>query len=374
MTIALHLMEPWLIEYQHARYNLGESGVTNMTVAELLACCGASLDALGPLSLANGDTTGARALRELIAGFYPGVTPEQILVTTGTSEAIFLYFAVRRRPGDNVVVPFPAFQTLYEVPRYLGYEVRLARLRRERQFRPDLDELVGLIDDHTRVVVLNNPHNPTGIVWTPDEIRIVRAAAARHGAEVLADEHYRFLPYSDESELLPSLCDGAPGTAGVGSMIKCFGCVGLRIGWLIGDAALLAACRDFKDYTTHTVCSITEHLAAVALRGWRDIVPRYRHWVRDNAAQLGAFVAHHGDVFGWVPAQAGAVAFPWLRDGSIEAARFSRALVDQTEVFLLPGETFEIPGHLRLGLGVSPADFAEALRRLGAFVERRGWT
>jgi aspartate/methionine/tyrosine aminotransferase len=367
-------MEPWLIEYQHARYNLGESGVTNMTVAELLARCGASLEALGPLSLANADTMGGRPLREVIAGFYPGVPADQVLVTTGTSEAIFLYFAVRRRAGANVVVPFPAFQTLYEVPRYLGYEVRLARLRREQQFRPDLDELVSLIDDQTRVVVLNNPHNPTGIVWTPEEIGTVRAAAARHGAEILADEHYRFLPYTDDTELLPSLCDGAAGTAGVGSMIKCFGCVGLRIGWLIGDAALLAACRDFKDYTTHTVCSVTEHLATVALRGWRQIVPSYRRWVRTNAETFGAFVRDHAELLGWAPAQAGAVAFPWLRDGSIETARFCRSLVDQTEVFLLPGEAFENPGHFRLGLGVSPEDFSEAMHRLGDFVQRRGWT
>lgn len=373
MAISLHLMEPWLIEHQLARYNLGESGVTNMTVSELLERCGASLAELGSLSLANADTRGGRPLREAIAGFYPGITPDQVLVTTGTSEAIFLYFAVRHRPGANVVVPVPAFQTLHEVPRYLGYEVRLPRLRRERQLRADLDELLGMIDDRTRVVVLNNPQNPTGIVWTPEEIRAVRAAAARHGAELLADEHYRFLPYTEEAELLPSLCDGSAGTAGVGSMIKCFGCVGLRIGWLIGDPALLAACRDFKDYTTHTVCAVNEHLATVALREWRRIVPAYRRWVRTNAEAFGTFVRDHAEHLDWVPAQAGAVAFPWLRDGSIDSARFCRALVEQTEVVLLPGETFEVPGHFRLGLGVSPDDFSEALRRLGAFLQRRGW-
>jgi aspartate/methionine/tyrosine aminotransferase len=95
--------------------------------------------------------------------------------------------------------------------------------------------------------------------------------------------------------------------------------------------------------------------------------------VRTNAEAFGAFARDHAEHLGWVPAQAGAVAFPWLRDGSIESARFCRALVEQTEVCLLPGETFEVPGHFRLGLGVSPEDFSEALRRLGAFLHRRGW-
>jgi aspartate/methionine/tyrosine aminotransferase len=371
MKIALHEMEPWLIEFQRARFNLAESGVLNRTVGELLARAGTPLDALGSLSLENMDTRGSASLRDAVAGLYPGASADSVLITTGTSEALFLYFHHRFRPGANVVVPVPAFQSLHEVPRYLGYEVRTLALDRARGFRPDLDALAAMVDGDTRCVVVNNPHNPTGVVFTDGELREIRRIADRVGAEVLADEHYRFFPY-DDAELLPSLYEEGGPVIAVGSMIKCFGCVGLRVGWLLGPRSLLAELRDLKDYTTHTVCSVSEFIAERALRGWAAIVPEYRRWILANAAAFAALVRRHEDVLGWVPAQGGVVCFPWFRDGR-DTQAFARGLVERTGVFVLPGgASFDMGSHFRLGFGVPPEDFGRAMDSLSGFLAEPG--
>lgn len=370
MNIALHEMEPWLIRYQDAPFNLGESGVLDQTVGELLAAAGADPRALLALSLCNGDTRGSPELRQAISALYPGSDPDRVLVTTGTSEALFMYFHARFRPGANVVVPLPAFQTLYEVPRYLGYEVRLLPLRREDRFRPDLDRLASLVDDRTAAIVVNNPHNPTGVLYTRDELRGILELAERHGTEVLADEHYRFLPFGGEPPIA-SLYGESPRVIGVGSMIKCTGCVGLRVGWIVGPAPMLRALRDFKDYTTHTLCSLNDFVARAVLSSWRPIVDRYRGWIAANVARFGALVEARPDRLGWIAPEAGVVAFPSLAGEARATDGFARALVEETGVFVLPGEVFEVPGHFRIGFGLPPDTFATAMERLAGFLDRR---
>ena len=370
MRIALHLMEPWLIQHQNAPYNLAESGVVDQTVGELLQKTGASDTELLRLSLKNIDTYGSLELRRAIARLYDDVDPDSILVTTGTSEAIFIYYQIRYEKGANVVVPFPAFQSLYEIPRYLGYEVRFLRLRPEDGFRPNLEELAALVDDRTKVIVLNNPHNPTGILFSDEEVRAILKIANRHGAEVLADEHYRFMPY-DERTLIPSLYNMSQNVVAVGSMIKCFGCVGLRAGWLIGPRELIESSRDFKDYTTHTLCSVTDYLARAALSGWRAIVPEYKGWILDNVSEFRSFLSEHRGFIDWVEPEAGIVAFPFFTDGSVNSKEFTDGLVKSKGVSLLPGEAFEMPGHFRLGLGVPPRVFGDAMRRLSDHIASR---
>jgi aspartate/methionine/tyrosine aminotransferase len=372
MKIALHLMEPWLIQHQDAPYNLAESGVLDQTVGELLEKTGGSAEELLQLSFKNIDTFGSLQLRKAVAALYDDVDSDCVLVTTGTSEAIFIYYHIRYEKGANVIVPFPAFQTLYEVPQYLGYEVRFLRLRAEDNFRPNLDELARLVDDKTRVIVLNNPHNPTGIVFSEEEIQAVVKLAAQHGAEILADEHYRFMPY-DDVELLPSLYNRSRNVVAVGSMIKCFGCVGLRVGWIISSREMIAAARDFKDYTTHTLCSVNDYLASMALLSWRKIVPEYRGWILKNVSEFRNFASSQRGFISWVEPQAGIVAFPFFTDRSVDVKRFSDALVAKMSVSVLPGDAFEMPGHFRLGLGVPPDRFSAAMNRLSDFISARAW-
>ncbi|MCW5212602.1 aminotransferase class I/II-fold pyridoxal phosphate-dependent enzyme [Desulfobulbus sp. TB] len=369
MNIPTHAMEPWLIAHQHVPYNLGESGVTDQTVGEMLQNLNIHPNALLPLSLENNDTRGSQTLREAIAAIYPTATPETILVTTGSSEALWLYFHIRYTPGDNVVCPVPAFQSLYTLPEYLGYELRTLPLNRENGFRPDIEMIRQLVDDRTKTIILNNPHNPTGILLTEEEINQIIEIAEHVGAEILADEHYRFLPY-DDTELIPSLYGRSSSVIATGSMIKCLGCVGLRVGWLIGPTELLEACRDLKDYTTHTICSINDFLAAKLLQQWPALIPRYKSWIIQNIASFEACIKKHPEWLGWIRPEAGIVGFPFLQARGVSSEYFAQELVKNEGVFLLPGESFDCPGYFRIGLGVEPNRFAEAMEKLDRHIRR----
>ena len=368
MKLALHLMEPWLIKNQDVPYNLGESGMVDMTLKELLDVTGDSHEELLKLSFKNIDTRGTLALRETIASFYNDIDPDMILLTTGTSEALFIYYSIRLEPNANVVVPFPAFQTLYEVPRYIGFDVRLLPLRRENNFIPDLNELRGLVDENTKIIVLNTPHNPTGQIYSDEIISGFMEIAKENNTEILADEHYRFINYADK-EIIPSLYGLSSKVVAAGSMIKCFGCVGLRVGWIIGPKEFIDDARDFKDYTTHTLCSINDYLANTSLVNWEKIIPRHRNWVLENIARFRKLVDKHSDFLGWIEPQGGLVAFPYFKDTSIKGEAFLSKLVEKRGVSMLPGEAFETPGYFRIGFGVTPEVFDEAMNNLSGFIE-----
>ncbi len=372
MEIALHEIEPWLIKYQFARFNLAESGVANLTVGGLMDRAGVTDAMLRAVPFDNADTRGSPALRKQVADLHPGAQVENVLVTTGTSEALWLYFAVRFTPGSNVVAVAPSFQSLIDTPRYQGFEVRVVELDRARNFELEVDEVIRKIDDATRVVVLNTPQNPTGQVLDANRLIPLFERAREVGAHVLVDEHYRFVPLSGDESLLPTLYGSHPSVIAVGSMIKCFGCVGLRVGWLVGPPPLLDSCRNMKDYTTHTVCSLNDLLAERALASWRTIMPPFLAWARENAAAFTEFVKENSDWLAWVPAQGGLVCFPWLTNTRRASMEYAVRLVEETEVFLLPGETFGRPGHFRLGFGVQPASFRIALDRWASFHKRFG--
>jgi len=365
--VAPALLETWLSEYEHSPYNLGESSVDNYTLGELLELTNTT-DQLHQISLANNDTRGSLLLRESIADIYENVNPKNILLTAGTTEAIFIYFHIRYKPKANVVVPVPDFHVLHQVPEMLGYEVRKIPLRLENGFHLDLDELKKQVDNNTRVIVLNTPHNPTGVVYTEEEIQTLIDLAEKYNIDILADEHYRFLSHQ-HSDILPSLYDRSPYVVALGSIGKCFGCIGLRTGWIIASEDIIEACHYFKDYTTHTVSGINDFITAHALINRDKILPRYRETIANNLSQLEQFIEQQKGRIDWVKPDAGTTAYPYFTEENFDVLSFSKKLVEQKGVLLLPGDAFDMPQHFRIALGVHPDYFQQALLRFRSLLE-----
>ncbi len=200
---------------------------------------------------------------------------------------------------------------------------------------------------------MNFPHNPTGYLPSGSELNAIIEIARRRGLHVFSDEMYRLLEY-DAGARLPSVADIYERGISLSGLSKSFALPGLRIGWLTTqDSDLLAHCIAFHDYTTICNSAPAEILGIMALRAQERIIARNLAIIRDNRAEMAQFCTRYGDLFTWLPPQAGSVAFPQLR-GDQDAGRFCRDVLAAKDVMILPGEVFEHAGnHFRVGLGRS---------------------
>ncbi|HPJ19675.1 MAG TPA: aminotransferase class I/II-fold pyridoxal phosphate-dependent enzyme, partial [Actinomycetota bacterium] len=159
-------VEMWMNEYEtRCAYNLAETCVESLTVAQLLDIAGARevfSDDLLSMHLTYGAIEGSQRLRTAIAALYSRQGPADVLVTHGAIGANALVHQALVEPGDRVVALVPTYQQHYSIPASIGADVRLLRLREENGFLPDLDELRALVGTHAKLIAFSNPDNPTG--------------------------------------------------------------------------------------------------------------------------------------------------------------------------------------------------------------------
>lgn len=357
-------LERYFAQYEFAvRHQLSASDVEPMTMAEVLALADPDArDRWERLSLGYTETAGLPALREEIANTYELLTEDHVLVVAGAEEGIFLAMAATLAPGQHAVVVTPAYQSLHAIARALGASVTMVPLRHDTGWVLDPLEVERAITRHTRVVVINFPHNPTGAHIPRDVLdRIVRVVEEA-GALLLSDEVYRGLEY-DPRDTLPCAADLSERAISLGVMSKSFAMPGVRIGWVAArDVKWLQRVATLRDYTTICNSAPSEVLSLMALRARDAVLARSREIVATNVAHATAAFAHWGQWLEWVPPRAGSVAFPrLLRTGS---EQLSRRLADQQSVLLMPGTVFGADqAHFRLGLG--RRDFPVALERFG---------
>ncbi len=371
MRLAEFALERFFARWEFtAELMLGSSDVEGWPMADLLALADDATRARWEgLRLGYTESPGDPELRAEIASLYDHVTADDVLVFAGAEEAIFALHNVALEPGDHAVVVWPAYQSLAEVARAAGAGVSPLPLHEETGWRLDPDELARLIRPATRMIVLNEPHSPTGALSDRATFDRVVALAAERGARLVVDEVYRFLEL-DPACRLPAAADVSETAVSIGVMSKSFGLAGLRIGWIATrDRELLRRLAAFKDYTTICASAPSEILALIALRARDRVLARSREIVAPNLALLDAFFERQAGRFAWVRPRGGTVAFPRLV-APVPIDAFAADLVQNAGVLILPGTLFgDERNHFRIGFG--RPSLPEALARFETFAERR---
>ena len=372
MRLADFALERYFARWEFAvKHVLGASDVEGWSMAELLELADDETRSMWDgLQLGYTESTGHPLLRREIAALYDSVEADDVLVFAGAEEAIFCLFSTSLQEGNHVIVTWPGYQSLYEIARASGAQVSLHALREEDGWSLDVDRLVRSFRPETRMVVVNAPHNPTGMLPTEGEWSRLASECAAAGIRLVADEVYRFLEH-DGDATLPAGADLDERAVSIGVMSKSFAMAGLRIGWLATrDRAVLDRCARMKDYTTICSSAPSEVLALIGLRARERVLARSRSIVASNLAVLDDFFARRADAFTWVRPRGGSTGFPRLvanGPAGPSADAFAARLVEATGVLLLPSSTFGSgDSHFRIGLGRT--DLPAAVAALDSFV------
>ena len=372
MNLAPFRLERFFARHEFtARYLLSASDCETCSLQELLET--APADTLGlwnGLRLGYTESQGHPLLRAEAARFYASISPDEILIAV-PEEGIFILMHALLQPGDHAVVITPAYQSLYDVAAGTGCEVTRMMLRAgEARWHLDLEELERRLNERTRLLVVNFPHNPTGYMPGMAEFDALVGLARERGLYLFSDEMYRLLEH-DPRRRLPPMCDVYEKGVSLAGLSKSFGLPGLRVGWLATrDRTLLERCMGLKDYTTICASAPSEILAIIALRRRAEILARNRAIVARNLAAARSFFTKYNALFRWLEPQGGPVAFP-LWTGPMPVEEFGRRVLEEQEVMIAHGDLFEYPGgNFRIGMG--RRDFEVALGRVETFVKHCG--
>jgi aspartate/methionine/tyrosine aminotransferase len=302
------------------------------------------------------------------------VEPAQVLVTNGGKHAIYGAFATITDPGDEVLLPAPYWTTYPEAIRLAG-GVPVEVLADETQgYKVTVEQLEAARTERTTALLFNSPSNPTGAVYTAEEIRAIGAWALEHDLWVVADEIYEHLVYDGlETGSMPVLVpELAERCIVVNGVAKTYAMTGWRVGWLIAPTDVVKAATNLQSHATSNVSNVAQRAALAAVSGdlaaveeMKTAFDRRRRTIVSMLNEIDGIVC---------PMPEGAFyAYPSVQallgkeyDGRTvtSSADLAELILDRAEVAVVPGEAFGSPGYLRLSYALGDDDLVEGITRL----------
>jgi aspartate/methionine/tyrosine aminotransferase len=368
MRIETFRMERMQCVYEkEVDYDLSESGVTPLSVSELLD--GQPADRLLSTRLAYPRSDGSRELREGIASWYPGATAENVTVVNGGAEANHAVLWTLLEPGRNAAILVPNYMQAWGLARHWAQAATfpLRHDRKAGRWALDVGRLRRAVTKKTSVVLVTNPNNPTGAVFTPDEMDEVVSAARRVGAWLVADEIYRGAELSGETT--PTFWGRYERTIVTSGLSKAFGLPGLRTGWVVAPKKAIAEIWRRHDYLTLTPGMLSDALATIAVAPVRreELLARTRTILRRQLPILEGWIGERRHIFDWIPPRAGAIAFTPYRL-RISPTALALRIREEQSVLVVPGDMLGGGRALRLGFGYDVEKLRRGLERVDRVV------
>ena len=314
------------------------------------------------VDLAGESPDGYPPLLEAIAGRH-GVTPDRVATAGGCSGANFFACAALLEPGDEVLVETPNYDPLPAAARLLGASVRTFERRFEDGYELDVGAIDAALTPKTRLVLVSNPHNPSGTVARAENLRALGELAAARGVHVLVDEVYRDVVLEGRPVPAAAL---APTFISSSSLTKAYGLASLRCGWTLASEELTRRIRRVRDLVDVWAPIPSDRLAVVAFQNLDALAARARAIVEANLTAVRAWLAERSELECVEPRAT--LAFPRLR-GVAEADAFVSGLFARTGTAVAPGRFFERPAHFRIAFGGPPDRVAAGLASISAYLD-----
>jgi aspartate aminotransferase len=302
------------------------------------------------------------------------VTAAQVVVTNGGKQSVYQAFATVVDAGDEVLVPSPYWTTYPEVIKLAGGVMVEVFAGADQGYKVTVDQLEAATTDRTKVLLMVSPSNPTGAVYTPEEVRAIGEWAEARGLWVITDEIYQNLSYDGMravsiTELVPALADR---TIMVNGVAKTYAMTGWRVGWMVAPLDAAKAAANLQSHLSSNVANISQRAALAAIEGDQSPVAemlaafdrRRQLAVRELNKIEGMVTPNPQGAFYVYPDVRGLLGREWggrRIETSLELADY---ILDAAEVALVPGEAFGPSGYLRLSYALGDDALLEGIVRL----------
>jgi aspartate/methionine/tyrosine aminotransferase len=316
------------------------------------------------------DAIAAKTLRD--SGF--ACSGAQVLVTNGGKHAVYTAFAVLCDEGDEIICPAPYWTTYPEAIALAGGVAKIVDTSVENGFRVTVEQLESARTERTKAVLFVSPDNPTGSVYSADEIIAIAEWALRHGIWVITDEIYEHLTYGPHTfASMPTLVpDIAEQCIVLNGVAKTYAMTGWRVGWMIAPADVIKASTNFQSHATSNVCNVAQRAALAAVSGDLSAVAMMREAFARRGRTMHRMLSETNGVTCLEP-QGAFYCFPSFEsllgreiNGRVahDTMQLADLILSEAKVAVVPGEAFGAPGFVRLSFALSDAELEEGIARL----------
>lgn len=304
----------------------------------------------------------------------------QVLVTNGGKHAVFTAFAALCDPGDEVICPAPYWTTYPEAIILAGGVPVVVQTNEHSGFKVTVEQLDAALTPRTKALLFVSPDNPSGAVYSPDEVVAIGRWAVEHGVWVLTDEIYEHLVFGDNKfvsmpTVVPDLADQCIIVNGVA---KTYAMTGWRVGWLIAPPDLAKAAINFQSHSTSNVNNVAQVATLEAVRGDLSAVAMMREAFARRAVTMHRMLNEVPGVSAIVP-QGAFYCYPNFSalldkplgpSGTVSQTtlQLADAILGEAKVAFVPGEAFGTPGYARFSFAMADDDMQEGIRRIHKWV------
>jgi aspartate/methionine/tyrosine aminotransferase len=302
------------------------------------------------------------------------VQPGQVLITNGGKQAVYQTFATLLDPGDEVIVPAPYWVTYPEAIVLAGGVAVPVPTTGATGFKAGVEHLEAARTERTKVLLFVSPSNPTGAVYSRDEIEAIGNWADEHGLWVVTDEIYEHLVYGDARfhsvpVVVPSLADR---TVVVHGVAKTYAMTGWRVGWMIGPPDVIKAATNLQSHLSSNVANVSQRAAIAALTGdqssvqvMREAFDRRRQRIVELLGGVpGVAIVEPEGAFYVFPSFEGALGRPIRGQTCSSTLALAELILDEVHVAIVPGEAFGAPGYARMAYALGDQDLEEGVTRI----------
>lgn len=326
---------------------------------------------------------GTKALRQAIANKFlreNHLTYElnQILVSCGAKHSFYNLFTAILNTGDEVIIPAPYWVSYPDMVKLSDGNPVIVKTDFSQQFKMTPAQLKAAITDHTRVVVLNSPSNPTGIAYSPEELKALGEVILQHPSIIVVTddiyEHnlWNHTPFTNILNVCPELYDRCVVINGVS---KSYAMTGWRIGFAAGPAKIIAAMKKAQSQSTSNPTSIAQYAAQAALEGDQSCI---KAMIKAYKERHDYLVSELQKIPGikCIPSDGTFYTFPSIEGllgkqaGINNDLEFAEYLLNEVGVAIIPGSAFGMPGHIRLSFATSMQNLVSAVERINKAVNK----